>query len=182
MELYIELCKVFDKAVENNVNLLAIEAYVSCSRMATDAVKGLIGIIRLEGTKRHLPIEMFYPTSVKKALTGDGRAEKEVVESAARVKYGKRMYKYMDYNITDAIAMTIVAHRTVEERLMKMEAVRRYIEEIGGYISSKNLTEKRLAKDRKEAQHMLYTLSRMYVSTGSRGKYRFSVPLVEVEQ
>lgn len=69
----------------------------------------LVGIAKLCAAEWELPIHTYTPSHLKKWLTGNGRADKQQMIAAVRVRFGARV---TDDNIADAIT---VMERTKEE-------------------------------------------------------------------
>ena len=70
---------------EYNIELLLIESnYTGGSK----EVNWVIGIIYLLAAETEIPIKSFPPASIKKALTGNGRASKKEIKLAIQEIYG----------------------------------------------------------------------------------------------
>lgn len=180
LELYKEIVKIFDKAVEHGVTMTIIEQYVSAYSLATDAVKGISGILRLESVKRGIPTDMLYPSTLKKILTGKGNCDKELVEAIVMSRYNIKE-RYSELDVTDAIAATMVGHRRTEIRMANMDKTIKVIEkEKNDWVTSIQLYQAGIVSDKEEGKLVLMTLSHIYACKIVGARHYFVRPLIPV--
>lgn len=166
---------------------MAIEAYGSVGRWATDAVKGLVGIIRLVAAQRDLPTALVYPAEVKKAVGGHGLADKATVARAVHRVYPLSS-RHVDPNVTDAIAVGLTVHQQMAAEAAGLDAVRQAIEQAGGVLTRKQLVTAGLTagatKDARlrDASTILAVLAGRYVHERIGHRYVFHLPWVSKEE
>lgn len=96
---------------QNQVDHVAIEKQFTRFNVATQAMFRVIGTIELALAQHGLfEIEYITPTSVKKEITGDGKATKEQVQEAVRVYLPKEQknMEFLTNDCSDAVAIGVV--------------------------------------------------------------------------
>jgi crossover junction endodeoxyribonuclease RuvC len=178
--IYDEFCKLIDKAKEFECRLLVIERYVGKASAGSDAVKGLIGILRLAAKQKDLPVEFVVPSEVKLIVTGYGAAGKEMIDAAVRRKFpNSRIIDNL--NTTDAIAIGMTIFKRIEERLAQLERIKSYIAEHHGEINVKTLRRTGLVKNEPEARERMRELKLLYKWKRTRLGVQFQLPWKENE-
>lgn len=176
LQVYKALGQIFDRAATYELSLVAVEQYVGASKLGTDAMKGLIGIIHLMAAQRGYPVIDFYPTTVKKMLTGDGKADKEVVAQAVARQYPTG-YNASLLDVTDAIALGIAIHEQLKSDDAFLETFRRAVIEAGGGINYPIVRQSLPKITKSEYTQGLARMRQLYEHEQRGGKYLFDIPL-----
>jgi Holliday junction resolvasome RuvABC endonuclease subunit len=167
---------VFDEAQERGCILVGIEKYMSRSSLATDAVKGLIGIIRLMCAQRDMPAREVYPNQVKRIVAGRGNAEKADVAASIMQRFPHSKF-IANHNTTDAIAIGLTLHALLDEEKSRLEDLRSLINRHNGCLSNKTIVKAGIAKDVYDASDMVHTLAVMYEHSKDKvGRHIFDIP------
>ena len=73
----------------------------------------------LSWEKDHLVWEEFYPTTIKKTLTGSGKAEKSQVADALKEYLGQQNYKNDDESDAAAVAVVWLIHHNQIKQIIQ---------------------------------------------------------------
>lgn len=78
-----------------------------------------LGVLKLACYRRSLPVFLYAPTAIKKAMTGSGKASKQEVKESVKIYYAQEMRR-MDYpelseDVADAIALGYTHLKKMEE-------------------------------------------------------------------
>lgn len=134
-KLEYRLLQIYDKLElilnKNNIDLIGCEAlFANGDRKASgnkvrNKSSSIVntsmstGIIHLLSAKNNIEIKMFPPTTIKKQLTGNGRAEKDDIINVVEDLMAKQDLKVKTNHESDAIAIGITTISTYIERLLK---------------------------------------------------------------
>jgi Holliday junction resolvasome RuvABC endonuclease subunit len=187
LEIYDALTPILDKFKAMGGIVVCVEQYMTRSMAGTDAVKGVIGIIRLEIARRDLEMVEIYPIQVKKIITGHGNASKEeVMEAVVREMGIVPEYYLKNDNITDAIAISIVERTRQGEKLGKIRELMKIIEDDGGILDIRkfyivngygNAKAKKKIKPQIEVIIALFEYTKVH-----RWVYEFTLPWTPIEE
>jgi Holliday junction resolvasome RuvABC endonuclease subunit len=171
----------FEKAIENDVRLVIIEEYVTKSRFGTDAVKGIIGVIQYIIAQKGFRATFIHPATVKKSVTGNGRAEKEEVATEVYKIYPFSSRIYTDNNITDAIAIGIAGFKKIVQEQKIVDKVMELAEDNDGKLSNTVVYRSKIVKSMKEAGYILAILKSKYKTEKIKNRTTFQLPWQEIE-
>ena len=87
------------------------------STAARTGASAVVGVMDLLGwQKNHTTWEEIYPTTIKKTLTGSGKAEKQAVAEALASYIGEQTYKNDDESDAAAVAITwLIKHDQIKQ-------------------------------------------------------------------
>jgi len=106
--VYDELKRVI---VEYNPDIVACEdQYLGKNTNTVKTLSQLKGVINLLCQQHGLFIKYYYPTTIKKAATGDGKADKKMIIDAINKRYSTDI---QNDNITDAIAIAFTLKEVI---------------------------------------------------------------------
>ena len=100
----------FEKILQNwNAQLLILEDIFVLPKFPKAALQlgAVRGILTLAAANRNIPVMELKPTEIKRALTGNGRANKDQVERAVRKILGIKN-KITPEHASDALALALV--------------------------------------------------------------------------
>ena len=89
----------------------------TAARTGISAVVGVMDLLSWE--KNHLVWEEFYPTTIKKTLTGNGKAEKSQVADALKEYLGQQNYKNDDESDAAAVAVVWLIHHNQIKQIIQ---------------------------------------------------------------
>ena len=178
MELFLP---AFERAIENDVRLVIIEEYVTKSRFGTDAVKGIIGVIQYIIAQKGFRATFIHPATVKKSVTGNGRAEKEEVALEVYKQYPFSSRIYTDNNITDAIAIGMAGFKKIAKEQKLIDIIMELAESKDGKLSNTIIYRSKVVKTMKEAGYILAILRSRYKTDKVKNRTIFQLPWQEIE-
>jgi crossover junction endodeoxyribonuclease RuvC len=94
-------------------DIVALESYFPHRQRGAVVIPELRGIIKLVSYQLGLDVIEIAPSSVKKTITGNGRADKDLVRRMVNEEYGLSLSSTDE---ADAIAIAITAFNKMEER------------------------------------------------------------------
>lgn len=115
------LLKLYD-AIDHNVyyqqkpDIVAVEGIFFAPRVGSSYLQtaAVIGLIEMLGYEYKTEVRQLSPPTIKKFVTGNGRAKKDDMMAAMQERYGKSVVK--NHHCADAIAVTLTLESQLQEK------------------------------------------------------------------